>query len=303
MSDLSLLTASLRCSRVARANGYLPGGTAAAAAAFVLVETPLPWPHDAGSHPLLEPLAAVARAHGGRLQAVVPQEDRSGRTRVVVYRRPPGPVVAYERVERVVATSQLAREVEALLSEPAAGEPGIDVLVCTHGSRDVCCGADGMRLYTDLASAGIPGARIWRTSHTGGHRFAPTAVTFPDGRAWAWLDAALLKGIVDRSVPAAEAAAHDRGGVGFEDPFVQAAEGAAFGAAGWSWLDLARTASVEGSDGVRHVTLTGVGPGTTLRYRAEVAVRRVVPVPDCGHPLDEAKKSSPELEIRRLDRL
>lgn len=303
MTDLSLLTASLRCSRVARANDYLPGGTAAAAAAVVLVETPLPWPHDIGSHPLLEPLTAVVRPHGGRLQAVVPVDAEPGTTRVVVYRRPAGPLVAYERVERVVATGQLADEVGALLAEPAAGEPGADVLVCTHGSRDVCCGADGMRLYTELVAAGLPGVRIWRTSHTGGHRFAPTAVTFPDGRAWAWLDAALLRGIVERSAPAVEAAAHDRGCVGFDDPFAQAADGAVLGAAGWSWLDLARTATVEGSDGVRQVMLTGTGPQGAVRYRVEVAVRRVVPVPDCGHPLDEARKTSPELEIRRVDPL
>jgi hypothetical protein len=302
--ELSLLTASLRCSRVARANQYLPGGTAAAAAAFVMVETPLPWPHDVGSHPLLEPLAPVLKAHAARLQAIVPVDGSDAdRTRIVVQRRPQGRFRTFERIERAVPTARLTEEVEALLTAavPADEAPATDVLVCTHGSRDVCCGADGMRLYTELVRAGLPNVRVWRTSHTGGHRFAPTAVTFPDGRAWAWLDVELLRGITERSLSAAEAAVHDRGCVAFDDPFVQAADGAVLGAAGWSWLDRARSATVEGSDGVRQVTLTGEAPdGSTVSYRAEVAVSRVLPVPDCGRPLEEARKSSPELEIRGL---
>ena len=303
--ELSLLTASLRCSRVARANHYLPGGTAGAAAAFVMVETPLPWPHDVGSHPLLEPLGPVLKAHRARLQAIVPVDGNDAdRTRIVVHRRPEGRFRTFARIERSVATARLAEEVEALLTAPADDTPATDVLVCTHGSRDVCCGADGMRLYTELVKAGLPDVRVWRTSHTGGHRFAPTAITFPDGRAWAWLDVELLRGITERSLSAAEASLHDRGCVAFDDPFVQAADGAVLGVAGWSWLDLARSATVEGSDRVRHVTLTGEAiDGSTVRYRAEVAVSRVLPVPDCGHPLEEARKSSPELEIRGLERL
>jgi hypothetical protein len=40
-----------------------------------------------------------------------------------------------------------------------------------------------------------------------------------------------------------------------------------------------------------------------LAYLVDVAVRRTVPVPDCGLPLDEARKSSPELEIRNITAL
>jgi hypothetical protein len=326
MTDLSL-----RCAALARADGYRPGGSAASAAAFVLVETPLPWPKDVADHPLLAPLAPVAAEHGARLQAVVPEGTTpSDSARVVVYRRPAGglgPFVRFVRHERVVALDRLVAEVGALLDQAAAdsaADPAganvvgagdghddglIDVLVCTHGRRDVCCGSDGMRTYAQLAALALPGVRLWRTSHTGGHRFAPTAVTFPDGRAWASVDGDLLAGIVTRSVEAAVASAHDRGGAAFDDPYVQAADGAVLGVEGWGWLDVVRRAeSTPLADDRRRVTLTGAdgaadGGIEPIVYRAEVVVSRIVPVPDCGKPLDEARKSSPEFEVVALDRI
>jgi hypothetical protein len=132
-------------------------------------------------------------------------------------------------------------------------------------------------------------------------------VTFPDGRAWASVDAALLAGIVTRQVDATVAADHDRGCIAFADAFAQAADGAVLAAEGWSWLDGPRrveVSEVDGDDERRQVTLTGLGPdGAPILYRAEVAVGRTVPVPDCGKPLDQARKSSRELEVVALARL
>ena len=52
-----------------------------------------------------------------------------------------------------------------------------DILVCTHGARDACCGKFGYGFYVEmrgLAAVRGDGVRVWRTSHLGGHRFAPT---------------------------------------------------------------------------------------------------------------------------------
>jgi hypothetical protein len=303
------MTAELRCAALARAEGYLPAGSAASAAAFLLIELPLPWPSEITEHPALQEVAPIAASHRARVQGLVPDPAVAavvpGRTRVVLYRRPPDPFLRFHRQERVVPTEELAPEVEQLLV--AAMEDGpedgpVDVLVCTHGSRDVCCGGDGLRTHRGLTALALPGVRVWRTSHTGGHRFAPTAVTFPDGRAWARVDAETLAALVTRSLDPGTAARHDRGCAGFSDPFVQAADSAALAAEGWRWLDLPRVAeSVVGDESRRTVTLTAVGE--PVGYRAEVIVRRVVPVPDCGRPLSEARKSSQELEVVALTRV
>ncbi len=67
-------------------------------------------------------------------------------------------------------------------AEPASGfylhgEPII--LVCTNGKRDRCCAREGPPLYQAIAD--IAGDRAWQCTHPGGHRFAPTLVTLPDG--------------------------------------------------------------------------------------------------------------------------
>jgi hypothetical protein len=311
------VTPSLRCASVARAAGYRPGGTVVSARSFVLVETPLPWPSDVADHPLLRPLAPVLAAHAARVQALVPVDRSNDHVRVVVYRQPQDDVTtaqAYVRDEAVVPPDQLVETVAALLagSEPGARDDGghshHDVLVCTHGSRDVCCGRDGITVHRDLMALDLPGVRVWRTSHTGGHRFAPTALTFPEGRAWASVDTELLAGIVDRSADPAVASGHDRGCAALPDPFTQVADGAVLAAEGWSWLDRSRwvESMVDGGDGRRTVTLTGSrapGQPEPVDYRVEVAVRRVVPVPDCGRPLEEARKTSTEVEVVGLERI
>lgn len=53
------------------------------------------------------------------------------------------------------------------------------VLVCTNGKRDRCCAKWGMPLYSALAQQ--PQIDCWQTTHLGGHRFAPTLLTLPDG--------------------------------------------------------------------------------------------------------------------------
>jgi hypothetical protein len=55
-------------------------------------------------------------------------------------------------------------------------------LVCTNGRRDRCCSRLGLGLY--LALDRHVGQAAWQCTHLGGHRFAPTLVTFPDGACY-----------------------------------------------------------------------------------------------------------------------
>jgi hypothetical protein len=68
-----------------------------------------------------------------------------------------------------------------MLHEPERGAPveGPLHLVCTHGKRDACCARLGTALHLALRAA--VGERVLKTSHLGGHRFAPVVHTFPQG--------------------------------------------------------------------------------------------------------------------------
>ncbi len=153
------------------------------------------------------------------------------------------------------------------------------VLICTQGSHDVCCGSEGARLAADLesllrtrskaprsASGGslsdAPLAdhqptdphqppreapaetdgrvAVYRVSHTGGHRFAPTAMTLPDGRMWAGIDAHELAAIVNRSAVAADLAPRCRGWWGASTGPAQVGERAVFAQVGWPLEAMAR---------------------------------------------------------------
>ncbi|MBS2040518.1 hypothetical protein JST97_36365 [bacterium] len=59
-------------------------------------------------------------------------------------------------------------------------------LVCTHGSRDACCGSLGPRLAQALRNSGE--SQVWEVSHIGGHRFAPTLWHLPSWRVYGRID-------------------------------------------------------------------------------------------------------------------
>jgi len=52
-------------------------------------------------------------------------------------------------------------------------------LVCTNGKRDRCCAKFGTALYQAFSDE--MGTAVWQTTHLGGHRFAPTLMSFPEG--------------------------------------------------------------------------------------------------------------------------
>lgn len=78
-----------------------------------------------------------------------------------------------------------------------------DILICTHGSHDQCCAKYGNVFYREalatISNLALDRVRIWQASHIGGHRFAPTAIDFPDGRYYGRLDQNSFKSILTRS--------------------------------------------------------------------------------------------------------
>ncbi len=62
------------------------------------------------------------------------------------------------------------------------------LLVCTNGTRDLCCAAKGRPVA--LGVAALQPDRVWEVTHTSGHRFAPTAALLPSGTLHGRLDVA-----------------------------------------------------------------------------------------------------------------
>jgi hypothetical protein len=300
----------LRCAPWTQAQGVDPIGSATRFDALLLVAWPLPWPADVADIPELAGAAADGRA---RVMTVVPQDGAApdaGGSLVVHRRRTASHHLT--GVDHQVPHDQVPALVERLLDAvdddtsgwpSAVGPAPAEVLVCAHGRRDPCCGRQGTLLHIELAER-WPDVRTWRCSHTGGHRFAPTAITLPDGRSWAYVDPDLLDGIVGRSAPVDGLRSHDRG-TGALASWAQPVERAVFGHLGWSWLDHHLThvdvQEADGGDRARVELRWRSSDGAVGGARGVVEVTRRLPVLVCGEPPEAARKTSPELALHDLE--
>jgi hypothetical protein len=188
-------------------------GTAAAAQAWLCIEQSGPYGPDAlrESHLDHEVGTELVRRAGGsgvRLQLVRrpgrhADEHRPGVRRQVflAYTQPGATWLVHGHVDDPRELLDLDLDALGAGARPSFGR--LDdrplLLVCTNGRRDVCCALRGRPIAAELARR--YGEQVWETTHTGGHRFAPTAVVLPTGYLYGRLDAGfaerLLLGAVE----------------------------------------------------------------------------------------------------------
>ena len=304
---------SPRCSAHSAAIGTDPGGTAICADAVALVATPLPWPKPVFASDLLEGLTPVMELHAGltRVLAVVPLQERGGHEMVPValhWRAGAGTQSAYFDAEGPDGLRQLFAHLEdhsppgpvpkgAAFAPVGYAQNERAVLICTQGSHDVCCGSEGTRLAADVdavlrahraadgdkprtgaPTAGAP-VGVYRVSHTGGHRFAPTAMTLPDGRMWASIEAGEITAILDQTADAAAMAPLCRGWWGASTGPAQVAERAVFAQVGWPLEHMARHVRFAPSQDGWDVEV--IAQQAQRAWKVSVAAGRSVPTIAC----------------------
>ena len=313
MTSVQPSTERTMCSAASRHVGEDPAGSVPSWDACLLVEVPPPWSAEVMDSPAFprDLREVLAEAEGAgvapRVQALLPDPEYSaeGRLRLMYVTRPEGMFSHLDRADYLVPHDRARELLQALLLRREhvsryevyrqAGEGLRDLLVCTHGSRDACCGRFGYELYRHLRErhAG-PGLRVWRTSHTGGHRFAPNVIDLPEGRYWARMDAEAVAELLRRDRPAAELARHYRGWAGVLTPFEQVAEREMLSLQGWEWVDFekrSRVLSLEDDGRRAHVRVDFLSPaGDAGAYDAVVEEAGTVTVPSClsGGPPGEA---------------
>lgn len=129
-----------------------------------------------------------------------------------------------------------------------------DFLVCTHGSHDKCCARYGKQFYfhasNKISEIGLKNVRIWKSSHFGGHRFAPTMIDLPDGRYYGKLDLESFQTILTRSGDIGNLIQVYRGW-GFLPRPIQVLEKELMLIHGWEWFDYKVEGEIlqESSDG------------------------------------------------------
>ncbi len=247
---------------------------------------------------------------GVRLQGLVATWTHGPGRHAILYRQRGDTSVGFagfERHEVVAPLDDLVASALSLLESrgsvaDAALPPPTDVLICGHGRRDRCCGTLGTTLAMELSArdVGRDDIRLWRTSHTGGHRFAPTMIVLPEATVWAYADVDMVDRIVRRDGPLDDLVPRYRGCSGLSSPRVQALERAVLGEMGWALLSATRRGT-ELPDGSTSLHVQGAASSTT--WEGTVTTGRLLPVPVCGRPIDEATKSEPELIVDRVRRI
>lgn len=177
------------CATLARLSGGDPVGSASVMSSWLLIEQPGPWPASAVESTLHDVI------DDDRMRAL-----RAAGMRPLLIRRPSrharvegGPVTVFvghgepgrrwlERVTLPDRSALAELDLEAVTRGLRGhGEPvdGPLFLVCTHGTKDVCCAVLGRPVA--LAMAKDHPHRTWEVSHVGGDRWAGNLLVVPDG--------------------------------------------------------------------------------------------------------------------------
>jgi hypothetical protein len=271
------------CAVVTRLLGASPAGTAAFMTSWLLIEQPGPWPVDALEQVLAEAFPPgrldALRANGLRpllIRGPGRHQRASDAPRTVFVG---GGVPGNRWLERL-EINDLAELAGLDLDTLAEGRGGFGepvsgplFLVCTHGTKDMCCALLGRPLAIALGES-HPG-RTWEVSHVGGDRWAGNLLVVPDGYLHGQLD-------LDEAALVAEAALHGqvqpdrlRGRTSAETPWAQYAEIAVRKHTGLHGLDDAITIDEQPMpvpDGEARMVTVRAG-----RELYEVIVRRNLP--------------------------
>lgn len=183
---------------------------------YVLIECPMPWApnaFDSISIPRnLKKLVDEVKWQQPSVQFLLLEPDRlaSQGTKILIFdKEESGLLNGYRRQEFNVETLDQVADVvrKSLVGEVPECESKKsqtrDILVCTHGSHDQCCARYGNPFYQEalatISTLSFSNVRIWKASHFGGHRFAPTIIDFPEGRYYGVLDQESFKSILTRT--------------------------------------------------------------------------------------------------------
>ncbi|MBI3925580.1 MAG: hypothetical protein HY319_08575 [Armatimonadetes bacterium] len=168
------------CSALHRALSTSTLGTAPQKTAYLVVEHRKPWPAKPKKAELPGAVRAALKAGPEKLSLMLtpPQDERGLRGRIYIWRPRHGLYREFplEQIEQVVA--QFPRGF-------APASPTL--MVCTHGSRDACCGRLGFPLFRACRES-LPEWKVLECSHLGGHRMAPTCFSIPEWRFYGRVD-------------------------------------------------------------------------------------------------------------------
>ncbi len=220
---------------------------------YILIECPPPWTSDAFNSRWipdnLKNLVTEINRAKLPMRFLLIANDQSHKvteTTLLIYQKQAGLISGYQKHEfRLANIEQVAGFVKKFLRGEIPDSKietnfTRDILICTHGSHDKCCARYGNSFYfhaTDnITNLCLDHIRIWRSSHFGGHRFAPTAIDLPEGRYYGVLNQDSFQSILTKTGDI-ECFNHVYRGWGILPTAMQILEKELILRHGWDWLN------------------------------------------------------------------
>ncbi len=212
------------CSELSATQGEQLFGSAPYKTTWLLLEYHQPWGAKAFPESKLEPAvkqhisAFLEATPAANILLIRQQQPQHEGIRFFIAKTEPGAEALY--------AYQLTSYDELLtldFSTPAADQRTTDplYLICTNAKRDICCAKFGLKIYQALREQ--VGAQAWQCSHLGGHRFAPTAIFFPEGVCYGRIEPEAVTALVEQQRTGHLSLHYLRGRVGLDKP-LQAAD-------------------------------------------------------------------------------
>lgn len=290
------------CSDLHRERGDSLLGTAPRMEALVLVECRRPWDSR---------IEKSTDFPAGLKDLVKRAEDRSGSEiqilgtpgsrgpddprEVRVYRRLPGGGIRLGRLAWDGGEAGREALLEALVLGPAEPAPPT-ILVCTHGSRDRCCGTLGYPLAEALRAHAGDGVEVLECSHLGGHRYAPTLLALGQWRCYGDLRPEEAPLLLRHLQEGRVLAGRHRGACWLEKPG-QVAEGAPWEALPEPLESVRLLALEKRGDACQAAVEVRRPDGTTSRFRVLFAEHEFHALASCQDLPEGRTKKSVEFRI------
>ncbi|NJR14672.1 MAG: sucrase ferredoxin [Calothrix sp. CSU_2_0] len=244
---------NLFCSDNSRELGEDIIGSAANYQTYILIECPPPWASEAFNSKWVPSnlKALVEEVRKARLPIKFllianSFSHKVSQTTLLIYQRKEGLGSGYVKQEFSLPNIE---DVATIIRKWLWGKLPIfgvenhltrDILVCAHGSHDRCCARYGTPFYfyasSMISDLQFDNVRIWKSTHFGGHRFAPTAIDLPEGRYYGRFEQDALKMILMRSGDITSLNEVYRGW-GILPPQIQVLERELIFRYGWDWFN------------------------------------------------------------------
>ena len=315
------------CSKYSSENREAISGTAPDWDTLILVSLSTPWqPNIEDSNNFPDGISEIVKSASSssnkiRMQCIIPDEDYiwSGLTKVIQYSKQltSDYFSKFQKLEFDISFDNLSEFIRKLIIDKDSDLIGQgmtnhpdcrDIFVCTHGSQDVCCASFGFPIYSKLKNKfqkyEFENTRVWRTSHIGGHRYAPNVIDMPNGRVWSRFGVDDIDGIFDMQYSVDEIKRFYRGLIGLDTPYEQVLERKLLLESGWDWTNtMFKSELVESKDNQAIVQIETLGSDTSAKslYQATIEINGYVQRIECRSGIETKKE--PQYEITTFEKL